>query len=124
MTPQPLGLLASDSTTVAGVVGGDTGGVEPGGDGRAALASAHQALVDVTHEIGRREPLPDLGLVRDQMRGLLAASDAVSNWHDAPAVAALSCGSVHAVGAAAGELTTVVVGHHGLDVVAEKVGLA
>jgi hypothetical protein len=70
------------------------------------------------------EPLPDLGLVRDQRRGQLAASDAVSERRDAPAVAALSCGSVHAVGASAGELAAVVIGHDCLDVVAKQVGLA
>jgi hypothetical protein len=52
------------------------------------------------------------------------ALDAVAERHDPARVSALARGPVHAIGGAAGELPAVVVGHDGLDVVAEKVRLA
>src|SRR5665811_1485802 len=51
-TPQTLGRLATDSSTVAGVVGGDAESVEVAGDHPAALAAEGKTLVDVAHEIG------------------------------------------------------------------------
>src|ERR1035437_10078139 len=101
--PQTLCGLASDSSTVAGVVGRDAEGVEVAGDHPAALAAEGKTLVDVAHEIGCALVGPDDRLVGHQASGLLEPIDSEAKRDDPARVAALSSCAIHAARSGAQE---------------------
>jgi hypothetical protein len=122
--PEALRALATDSSTVSGVVGRYAERVEVASDHPAALATDGETLVDVADEIGCALVGPDDGPVGHKPGGGFETFDAVSKGHDAARVAALAGRAAHPVRRSAQEHPPVVVRDGGKDVPGKEIGLA